>query len=45
MKQSLLIKNIFSTMPVKLTNNSVEDVKTNMKQILYLSNINGAEIM
>jgi hypothetical protein len=35
-------KKYFSTMPVKLTNNNVEDVKKNMKQILYASNINGA---
>lgn len=35
-------KEDFNSNPVKLTNNSTHDIKTHMKQILYISNINGA---
>ena len=35
-------KNDFSSKSIKLTNNSTQDIKTYMNEILYISNINGA---
>ena len=35
-------KNDFTSKSIKLTNNSTQDIKTYMNEILYISNINGA---